>query len=302
MKYRDYYKILGVDRDADAGTVKKAYRRLARKYHPDVSDSPDAEARFKEVGEAYEVLKDKEKRAAYDQLGANWRGGQQFHPPPGWESSFSFSNAGPGGGPGGAQFSEFFESLFGGVGGAQAGYPRARARRADETVTMEVDLEDAFLGSEKTVRLTTGRSPQQRTFKVRIPAGMTNGKKIRLAGKAGDGKSDLLLQIRLKKHRLFEVDDKDISLELPISPWEAALGGTVKVPTLNSPVELKIPVGSQSGRKLRLRGKGLGSAPAGDQFVVLKIVTPPAENESIRSIYEQLAKASDFDPRRGYGQ
>ncbi len=301
MEYKDYYKILGVERGADQSAIKKAYRRLARKYHPDVSDSPNAEARFKEVGEAYEVLKDKEKRAAYDQLGPDWRGGQQFHPPPGWENSFSFSSTG--GGPAGAQFSEFFESLFGGMGsGPHMGRPPGRSRRADETVTMDVDLEEAFLGAQKTVRLTTGRSPEARTFKVRIPAGMTEGRKIRLPGKAGDGKSDLFLQVRLKKHRLFQVDQKDISLELPISPWEAALGQTVTVPTLNASVGLKIPAGSQTGRKLRLRGKGLGSAPAGDQFVILKIVTPPAETDSIKSIYEQLAKVSGFNPRSGFGR
>jgi len=321
MEYRDYYQTLGVARGAPADDIKKAYRRLARKYHPDVSKEANAEQKFKELQEAYEVLKDPEKRAAYDQLGSEWKSGQQFRPPPEWASGFEFRGGGrPGGGfsqgsfddEGG--FSDFFSSLFGGGSpfGAATGTrsPRSRAGR-DHHARIEIDLDEAYRGGSRTLDL---KRPELKsdgtlelkahTVRVTIPAGVTNGQQIRLAGQGeaspGSGRAgDLYLEVQIRPHRLFEVEGRDVTLTLPIAPWEAALGGSVQVPTLAGKVDMRIPAGAQSGQKLRLRGRGLpGSAP-GDQYVVLKIVTPPAQSPEVRSAYEELQKASAFDPRAG---
>lgn len=289
MHYKDYYQTLGLARDASADDIKRAYRRLARKYHPDVSKEPNAENRFKEVAEAYEVLKDPEKRAAYDQLGSHWRAGQGFTPPPGWGG---FESRGGAGG-----FSDFFDSLFGSGFTGPHGRRRA-AGREDQHATVQITLEDAFHGSTRTVTLSQpgGRA---RALEVRIPKGVRAGQRIRLAGQ-GSGGGDLYLEVEFAPHRLYRLDGADLHLDLPVAPWEAALGATVKVPTLGGPVELTIPAGSQSGDKLRLRGRGLPARPTpGDQYVVLKIVTPPADTDARRELYRRLARETAFDPRRG---
>lgn len=301
MQYKDYYKILGVARDASQADIKKAYRKLAHKYHPDVSKEPDAEARFKEINEAYEVLGDPEKRKAYDRLGADWKAGQEFRPPPDWEQVFG--GAGFGGGMGG--FSEFFETLFGGgfarAGRGTSGFGGFRARGRDQHASIQVDLDDLYHGAVKTVRLGGGRSLQ-----VRIPAGITEGQKIRLSGQGAPGvgggpNGDLYLKVKLRPHAWYRLEGRDVYLDLPLAPWEAALGATVQVPTLGGKVEMKIPAGAKSGAKLRLKGRGLPGNPPGDQYVVLQIVTPPADTAEAREFYERMRKALPFDPRAHLG-
>jgi curved DNA-binding protein len=311
MEYRDYYQILGVGRDASQEQIKSAYRKLARKYHPDVSKEADAEARFKELGEAYEVLKDPEKRAAYDSLGRNWKEGQNFRPPPGWDSGFEFS-----GGFGGAGFSDFFESLFGagfGGGRAGAGFGPRPTRGEDHHARIQITLEDAYHGGSRQVSLNVPQYDAQgrlvnrtRTLQVKIPKGITEGQKIRLSGQGAPGhggaaNGDLLLEVGIAAHKHFELDGKDIHLPLPLTPWEAALGARLAVPTLGGEVELKIPPGSQSGQKLRLKGRGLPGNPAGDQYVVLQIQSPPAESEEDRHFYEEMARRFQFNPRQKAG-
>jgi curved DNA-binding protein len=307
MEFKDYYEVMGVSRDATADDIKRAYRRLARKYHPDVSKEPEAEARFKEVGEAYEVLKDPEKRAAYDQLGSRWKEGQDFRPPPDWDFHFET-------GQDAGAFSDFFESLFGGAHGArraQGGRRSAfRTRGFDRQASVGITLEEAFHGTNRTLSLdqveqdATGRPTRKtRQLNVKIPAGVTAGQQIRLAGQGEPGMGggpagDLFLRVELRPHRLFRVHGKDVSLELPVTPWEAALGETIRVPTLSGKVDLRIPKGSQSGRQLRLKGKGLPGDPPGDQHVILKIVTPAAETEAQEALYRQMAEAMPMNPRQ----
>jgi curved DNA-binding protein len=305
LKFRDYYEVMGIPRTASDDDIKRAYRRLARKYHPDVSKEPDAEARFKEVGEAYEVLKDAKKRAAYDQLGSRWKEGQEFRPPPDWE----FRSEGS---PDAGAFSDFFEELFRGAG---AGSRRSafRGKGADRQAEISVTLEEAFSGATRALSLElleqdqSGRLVRKpRQLNVKIPAGVIEGRQIRLTGQGdagiGGGPSgDLFLRVRLKPHRIFKVDQKDVSLELPITPWEAALGETVRVPSLSGEVDLRIPKGSQSGQRLRLKGKGLPGSPAGDQHVVLKIVTPKPETEAQENLYRQMAETMPMNPRDSKG-
>ncbi|HKJ77043.1 MAG TPA: DnaJ C-terminal domain-containing protein [Gammaproteobacteria bacterium] len=317
MEYKDYYKILGVERDATQDDIKKAYRKLARKYHPDVSKEADAEDRFKEMHEAYEVLKDPEKRAAYDRLGARWQEGEEFRPPPDWDTGFEFS----GGGFTDAdaeQFSDFFESLFGG-GGPFAGFHDRtggggfRMRGQDHHAKVQIRLEDAFHGTSREIHLdvpevdAAGRvTTRQRTLRVRIPSGITEGRQIRLAGQGGAGveggpAGDLYLEIEFAPHPLFHADGKDIHVNLPIAPWEAALGGQVKVPTLGGSVDMKVPAGSRSGQRLRLKGRGLPGSPPGDQYVVLQVVVPPAKTDEDRKLYEQMKEKMSFNPRERMG-
>ena len=326
MEFRDYYKVLGVERTASADQIRKAYRRLAHKYHPDVSKEPNAEARFKEMQEAYEVLKDPEKRAAYDQLGSQWKAGEQFRPPPDWGSGFEFSGdgraragrsrgrgagprgfgAGEDGGLGEQDFSEFFSSLFGG-GSPFAAEGRRPGR--DHHARIEIDLEEAFRGTTRMLELKRPElTPdgtlelRNHTVRVTIPPGVTAGQLIRLAGQgepaSGRGSAgDLYLETHIRPHRLFQLDGRDVTLTLPVAPWEAALGASVTVPTLGGPVEVQIPPGSQSGQKLRLRGRGLPGRPAGDQFVQLKVVLPPGTSPEAKALYEEMRRKLNFDPR-----
>jgi curved DNA-binding protein len=322
MQYQDYYKILGVARTATADEIKKSYRRLAHKYHPDVSKEQNAEAKFKEVQEAYEVLKDPEKRAAYDQLGSNWKSGQQFRPPPDWGSGFEFR----GGRAGGEEFfenegfSDFFSTLFGtggpfagGMAGAGMGgaAPSRRATR-DHHARLDIDLKDAYQGATRTIELkrpevgASGMLEQRNhTVRVTIPAGVTEGQMLRLSGQgesSGAGRpGDLYLEVHIRPHPLFQLDGRDVTLTLPVAPWEAALGAKVEVPTLGGTVGMQVPAGAQSGQKLRLRGRGMpaGSASSGpgDQYVQLKVVLPPASSPEARKLYEEMKRKLDFDPR-----
>lgn len=312
MDYKDYYKILGIERDAKPEDIKRVYRRLARKYHPDVSKEANAEAKFKEVQEAYEVLKDPEKRAAYDQLGSQWRQGQSFTPPPDWGRDFEFTTSF--GGREDAGFSDFFSSLFGarspfrGQRGA-GGFSGFSSAGEDHAAKIQIDLEDAFRGGTQTIELKApqlddhGRvTVRPRTLKVTIPAGVIEGQKIRLTGQGSPGAGggahgDLYLEIGFKPHRLFQAEGRDITLTLPIAPWEAALGATVPTPTLAGTVDLRIPPNAKAGQKLRLRGRGLPGATPGDQYVVLKIVLPPADCARAKELYEQMQKELPFDPR-----
>jgi curved DNA-binding protein len=283
MQYKDYYEILGVTRGADADEIKRAYRKLARKYHPDVSKEKNAEDRFKEGQEAYEVLRDPEKRAAYDQLGRDYRSGQQFRPPPDWAQRFGHS--------GGQRFSDlngfsdFFSSLFGGA----AGTPSSEA----EAGQLEVTVEEAFAGTKRRVVLNEGG--RARYVDVQIPAGVNEGQALRIAGIGG--RAALIFRVRLRPHPLYVLQGKDVQIELPLAPWEAALGAKVAVPTLGGTVELTVPAGAQSGQKLRLRGRGFPGAPGGDQIVSIKLVTPAAQSAHAKEAYERMKNEFNFDPR-----
>jgi curved DNA-binding protein len=321
MEFRDYYKILGVERSANADQIKTAYRRLARKYHPDVSKEPNAEARFKEMQEAYEVLRDPEKRAAYDQLGSDWKSGQPFRPPPDWGSGFEFSGrpAGAGGAgrrrPGaeaGGEFSEgdfsdFFASLFGG--GSPFAGAAGRAGGRDHHARIDITLEEAYRGTARTLEL---KRPEikpdgsvevgSHTVRVAIPAGVSEGQLIRLAGQGepahgGGSPGDLYLETHILPDKTFTLDSRDVTITYPVAPWEAALGASVTVPTLGGPVEMRVPPGAQSGQKLRLRGRGLPGQPAGDQYVQLKVVLPPADSPQAKALYEEMRAKLNFDPR-----
>jgi curved DNA-binding protein len=301
VEYKDYYRIMGVGRDASADDIKRAYRKLARKYHPDVSKEKDAEERFKEIGEAYEVLRDPEKRAAYDSLGTR-KPGEEFRPPPDWH----FDER-----AGGGVHSDFFEELFGGLGGMGGRRQGFRSRGFDTAGQVEITIEEAFRGTERRLALQRlvpdeGGGMRQTTqqLTVRIPAGVVDGQNIRVPaqgqpGVGGGPAGDLVLEVRLLPHRWFRAEGRDISLDLPVTPWEAALGETVRVPTLGGRVDLKLPKGSQTDRQLRLKGRGLPGNPPGDQFVVLKIVTPPPSTATDEALYRQLATAMPLNPRQG---
>ncbi|MEP6883995.1 MAG: DnaJ C-terminal domain-containing protein [Gammaproteobacteria bacterium] len=286
MQYKDYYEILGVARSAAADEVKRAYRKLARKYHPDVSKEKNAESKFKEVQEAYEVLRDPEKRAAYDQLGRDYRPGQQFRPPPDWAQRF--------GQPGGQRFSDlngfsdFFSSLFGGA--AQA--PPAES----EAGYLDVTMEEAFAGTKRRIALNEGG--RTRYVDVRIPAGVIDSQPLRIA--AAGGRGSLIFRIKLRPHSLYLLQGRDVQVELPLAPWEAALGAKVAMPTLGGTVELTVPAGAQSGQKLRLRGRGFPGTPGGDQIVSIKLVTPAAQTDQTKQAYERMKSEFNFDPREGW--
>lgn len=319
MDYKDYYKILHVGKDASQEEIKRAYRKLARKFHPDVNKSADAEAKFKEINEAYEVLKDDEKRKAYDNFGSSWQAGQEFRPPPDWESRIFR------GGQGSRRttsehYSDFFESLFGGGRGhfgqehfspfGQEEFSGGRDLHAKVSIT----LEDSYHGAKRTITLNRtvdeggGRlSIQPQSLQVTIPKGITEGQQIRLEGQGDSGhtkgpRGNLFLEIVFEPHRLFTVSKRDIYLVLPVTPWEAALGATISVPTLGGHVDLKLPPNSQSGQKLRLKGRGLCSKNhIGNQYVTLAIYIPEARTAEQRELYEKMARIMPYNPRSGFG-
>jgi curved DNA-binding protein len=320
MEYKDYYKIMGVSKEATQQEIKRAYRKLARKYHPDVSKEKDSEERFKELGEAYEVLKDPEKRTAYDQLGSNWKAGQQgFQPPPDWDAGFEFhGDSFTGGSAGATGFSDFFESLFGQAGAGfqqhSAGSGHYQMRGQDSHAKVFIDLEDAYQGASRgltlqsTVMGADGR-PQlkPRTLNVKIPKGVKAGQNIRLKGQgspgAGGGSAgDLYLEIEFNPHSIYKVENADVSLELPISPWEAALGGKIKVPTPSGMIDLTIPEAISSGKKMRLKGRGIPAKQPGDFYVILEIVLPDSIGDKEKALYKELQQASShFNPRAKLG-
>ncbi|WP_417531720.1 DnaJ C-terminal domain-containing protein [Marinobacter lipolyticus] len=318
MDFKDYYAVLGVSESASPEEIKKAYRKLARKYHPDVSKEEDADTKFKDLGEAYEVLKDPEKRAEYDELrkyGARPDG--SFEPPPGWQSASGFGRGGYTEADA-RQFSDFFEEIFGGGRGgfSSQGFggggfrQSARMRGEDVHARLALFLEEIFHGCEKQVSFTVHEADdhgriiaRQKNLKVKIPAGMREGQHLRLKGQGSPGiggadPGDLLIEVELAPHPLFSVEGRDVVVTVPISPWEAALGASVTVPTVGSKVSVKVPKGSSSGRKLRLKGKGLPGKHPGDQIVVLQIVMPEQHTEAADKLYQQLAEAEKhFNPR-----
>jgi curved DNA-binding protein len=315
MEFKDYYKIMGVEKDASQDEIKRSYRKLARKYHPDVSKEADAEVRFKELGEAYEALKDPEKRAAYDRLGADWKAGQDFRPPPDWKTGFEFNGAGSRG-TGNPQFSDFFESLFGqGFGSAQPHRQQRsqNTRGQDHHARVEINLEDAYTGATRSINLQAPEldasghlNTKKRTLNVKIPKGVKQGQRIRLSGQgsAGMGNApagDLYLEIVFMAHSIYRVDGHDVYIDLPITPWEAVLGATLKVPTPDGPVDLKIPAGTGNGRKLRLKARGIPGKPAGDLYVVMQITLPPADTDAAKDLYRKMQQEMDYNPRRHLG-
>lgn len=333
MDYKDYYATLGVKKDASQDDIQKAYRKLARKFHPDVNKEPQAEVKFKEVGEAYEVLKDPDKRKRYDQFGSNWNrvGGSPGGAPPGWEGfdfgngagGFDFGGFSGGGGAGGAGFSDFFEMLFGGGaggrrrgapgfggpgagfgGGPGAGFGGARAGGGGDTeATITLTLEEAIRGGTREIALQDPNTGQRKNLSVRVPEGVRPGQKIRLAGQGsqgmGGGAGDLFLKIEIAPDPRFKVEGSDIHTTVPVAPWEAALGGEAEVETPTGPVRVRIPAGSSSGRKIRLRGRGLSQSGGskGDLLAEIRIVIPEKLSERERELYEQLAEASSFRAR-----
>lgn len=315
MQYKDYYQTLGVKRDASLEEIKKAFRKLARKYHPDVSKEPDAEKRMKDVNEAYAVLSDPEKRAAYDQLGHGYRSGQEFRPPPNWDAGFEFSSRGFNPAEA-AEFSDFFAEFFGRMRGA---YPRDggfysqghfNARGEDHHAKVMLDLEDSFIGASRQIALRVPRMDTQghvflddRVLNIKIPKGVYEGQIIRLAGQGAPGvdggkSGDLLLEVCFNPHLRLRVDGRNLHLSLPVTPWEAALGATIPVNIINASFKVRIPEGTQSGRQLRLSGKGIPSSPPGDLLLDIQVVLPPANSEKAKQIYQTMAQELAFDPRR----
>lgn len=310
MEYQDYYKILGLSRNTTANEIKKRYRQLARKYHPDVSKEVNAEEKFKKVKEAYEVLKDPEKRKAYDAMGADWKQGQDFTPPPDWEfhphseasyQAFHQSN-----------FSDFFETLFGVLGtGKRWTRTKFSERGQDQHSRVTIHLEEAFRGTTKTLTFQepmlnseTGQVNYiTRTLRVKIPPGVTQGQQIRLKkqgspGIGGAPNGDLYLEIHLQPHHLYTIEGKNIYLNLPVTPWEAALGAKITVPTLGGSVDLTLHSGSQTGQKLRLKGRGLPGEPPGDQYVLLNIHIPKPKTDQQKQLYQKMSELMYFNPRK----
>lgn len=315
MDYKDYYSILEIERTATQDEIKRSYKKLARKYHPDVSKQPDAEVRFKEVGEAYSVLKDPEKRAAYDQLGSSWKNGQDFNPPPDWDAGFEFA----GGGFNQADatnYSDFFSSLFGqGFGSSHRSRSQhsQQSRGEDHHAKVAIDIEDAYNGATRSINLQTPEIDssghvflKHRSLNVKIPKGVKQGQHIRLSGQGSPGMGnapagDLYLEIQFNPHSIYRVDGRDVYLDLPISPWEAALGATVKTPTPIGSVDLKIAEGTSSGKKLRLKGRGIPAKTPGDLYVITKITIPPANTEEAKQLYREMKEKLAYNPRSSLG-
>ncbi len=317
MQFKDYYEVLGVPRDTTAEDIKKSFRKLARKYHPDVSKEKDAEARMKDVNEAYAVLSDPEKRAAYDQLGKGHHPGEEFRPPPDWDAGFEFSGSGYSPGEA-AGFSDFFEQIFGRAGMGRGGFGQTssshgnfRAQGEDHHAKVVLDVEDAFTGATRQISLRAPKVDAQgrvtlesRTLNVKIPKGIKEGQVIRLAdqgapGLGGGPAGDLLLEVHFKPHPHLRVEGRDLYLTLPVVPWEAALGAVVSVNLPGGTVKVRIPEGAQSGRQLRVRGKGIPGQPPGDLLLTIEVMLPPADTPKARAFYEQMAKEFAFDPRQG---
>jgi len=313
MKFKDYYQVLAIDKLATPGEIKKAYRKLSRKYHPDVSKLPDATEKFKALGEAYEVLKDPEKRAAYDRVGQGQQSGQKFDPPPGWDEGFEFTGQGndysdP------TAYSDFFESIFGGAGRTgQAQQQYKQPQGQDHHAKILIDIEDAYTG---TVREITLQIPyidaqnhvttEQRSLKVKIPKGIKQGQKIRLTGQGGIStgggvQGNLYLQVEFNAHRLYSIEGQDVYLKIPITPWEAVLGAKIKIPTPTGTIQIKVPEKSISGSKLRLKGRGIPAKTTGDLFVILQVLLPAADTEKSKLFYQNMAKEFDFNPRKELG-
>ncbi len=308
MQYKDYYQILGVDRTAVQADIKKAFRKLARKYHPDVSKEADAEARMKELNEAYAVLSDVEKRAAYDQLGQGYRPGEEFKPPPNWDAGFEYSGAD------GMNFSDLFSDLFGrmGSGGSHAGAGHGHhfnQRGEDHHAKILLELEDAFNGATRQISLRVPKVDTQgrvglanHTLSVKIPQGVYEGQIMRLAGQGAPGTGngaagDLLLELHFNPHPRFRVDGSNLYLKLPVTPWEAALGSQISVDVFGKELRVRIPEGTQSGQQLRVRGKGIPSKTPGDLLLEIQVVLPPANTEPARKLYETMAQELAFNPR-----
>lgn len=320
MDFKDYYAALGVESAASAEAIKRSYRKLARKYHPDVSKEPDAEERFKEVAEAYKALKDPEKRAAYDAVAQRYRHGESFDPPPGWDSGFEFRGRGAGGGAAmRAEFhpdevSDFFASLFGRArrgGGTDQHFEDKHGAGADRHAKIVISLADAYCGAKRRLSLQVPRTDahgrialREHQIDITIPRGVRAGQSLRLAGQGEPGLNqqpagDLYLEIQMPADPTFRLDGNDVYFELPVAPWEAALGAEVTAPTPTGPVQLQIPPGSASGRSLRLKGRGLPSTPPGDLYAHLVVAHPSADSEQAKEAYAALARAfPDFAPRR----
>lgn len=313
VAFKDYYEVLGVSRTAGPDEIRKVYRRLARQYHPDVNKNPGAENRFKEVAEAYAVLSDPQKRKRYDEVGANYQAGQEFRPPPGWENiPPEYYAASAGGGRFAAEdlggFSDFFETLFGG-GHAPAGTHGAHFHGQDHEAEITIDLAEAVHGAAKTISLQSAEVDahgqvrrQTRTYKVRIPPGTAEGARIRLSGQGGRGfgsgpAGDLYLRVHIAPHPRFRLNGRDIEQDLPLTPWEAALGTSVTMATLHGKAALTIPPGTQSGQRFRLKGKGLPGHPAGDLIAVVQIHVPRRMQAREKALFEELSRASSFNPR-----
>jgi len=327
VKFQDYYETLGVGRGASQDEIQAAYRKLDRKYHPDVNKSPDAEEKFKRLNEAYEVLRDPKKRERYDSLGENWQAGQDFTPPPGWEffTNRSGSRGGRpftfdffGGGDGFEEspfsgFSDFFDMLFGGGLGGRTRRESSGGRSGtwasagqDQEAEISISLEEAHRGARKTLTLETGegRRRQSRTLEVNIPAGTPDGHRLRLRGQGGGGSNggpagDLYLRVRIAPHPLFRLNGQDLEVEVPVAAWEAALGARVEVPLIDGKASLKLQPGVQSGQRLRLRGKGLAhrNGSQGDLYAIIKVVVPSSLSARERELFEELARISSFHPR-----
>ena len=322
MEFKDYYQILGVEKTADDAEIKKAYRKLARKYHPDVSKLADAEVRMKEINEAREVLSDVEKRAAYDALGGRYQAGQDFNPPPGWDAGFEFSGSGAPNGRGRSNrapedFSDFFASIFGNSqpgGRASRGAQSPQMRGEDHHAKVEIDLADAYMGTTRMITLRAARLDEsghvvndERTLNVKIPKGVKSGQHIRLAGQGsagfgGGATGDLFLEIHFRASAKYRVDGRDVTETVPITPWEAMLGATIELDTPSGKVDVKVPPKSQAGRKLRLKGRGIPSEPPGDLYLELAIVLPPADTDKARELYETMAREMAFNPRQDLQQ
>ena len=311
MEFKDYYKTLGVSRDASAEEIKKAFRRQARKYHPDVSKVADAEQKMKEVNEANTVLSDPEKRAAYNQLGQEYQAGKEFHPPPDWNAGFEFSGREFSGAQAG-DFSDFFAEFFGRT-GERSPHSHHRTRGEDHHAKIMLDLEDTYRGASRSLTLRAPHVDDKGQIKlaehkinVRIPKGVHEGQVIRLAGQGGPGMAgasagDLFLEVHFNPHVRYRVEKKDVFATLPVSPWEAALGATVKFPVPDGLVEVRIPEGSQTNRKLRLKGRGIPAASPGDLYLVLEVVLPPATTPKAKEIYQMMARELAFNPREKMG-